>query len=102
MLSLSVKEGDYVLIGDDIRVHVQKSVGGNMKLGIDAPKTLAILRGEVYERNLMADPWQNLDELEANRRIKEDFKKDTQRYSKKRESAGAARNAAAKGNIPRR
>jgi carbon storage regulator len=49
MLLLSVKEGDYIMIGDDIKV---KIVGGSnvSKLGIEAPKDVSIKRQAVYER----------------------------------------------------
>ena len=83
MLSLNVKEGDYLLIGDNIRIHVQKGIGNNMKIGIEAPRAVPIVRGKVYERNLLEDPWGNLEELEANRAMKDDFKKDTERVAVK-------------------
>jgi carbon storage regulator len=82
MLSLLVREGDYLLIGDDIRIHVQKGVGRNMKIGIDAPRSVPVVRGAVYEKELMADPYENLEQLESNRIKKEDFKKDTERVSR--------------------
>jgi carbon storage regulator len=90
MLSLLVRQGDYVLIGNDIRIHVQRGVGRNMKIGIDAPKSVPVVRGEVYERSLMEDPYENLEELEANRAKKEDFKKDIERFDRKREGIEAS------------
>jgi carbon storage regulator CsrA len=49
MLLLSVKEGDYIMIGDDIKV---KIIGWSSvsKIGIDAPKNVPIKRQAVYER----------------------------------------------------
>ncbi|MDR2615155.1 MAG: carbon storage regulator [Oscillospiraceae bacterium] len=51
MLLLSVKEGDYIMIGN-IKV---KIIDGNgiSKIGVEAPKDVPILRQSIYER---ADP----------------------------------------------
>ncbi len=43
MLMLGVEEGDYIMIGDDIKVRVVKT-GSVFRLGIEAPKELNILR----------------------------------------------------------
>lgn len=50
MLSLGRNPGEYVMIGDDIVIQVV-SMDGELRLAIDAPKTLPIQRGEVYEQN---------------------------------------------------
>ena len=49
MLMLGRNPEEYVVIGDDIVVKVV-SVGGDLKLAIDAPKDMPILRGGVYEK----------------------------------------------------
>ena len=49
MLMLGRNPEEYVVIGDDIVVKVV-SVDGDLKLAIDAPKDMSILRGEVYEK----------------------------------------------------
>ncbi len=49
MLVLGRKPGEYVMIGDDIRVQVVKSKEGDLRLAIDAPKCVSIIRGELYE-----------------------------------------------------
>lgn len=49
MLMLGRNPEEYVVIGDDIVVKVV-SVDGDLKLAIDAPKDMPILRGEVYEK----------------------------------------------------
>lgn len=48
MLSLGRNPGQYVVIGEDIVVQVV-SMDGELRLAIDAPKDVAIQRGEVYE-----------------------------------------------------
>lgn len=52
MLSMGRNPGEYLMIGDEIVVKVI-SVDGQLRLAIDAPKDMAILRGEVYEQNHM-------------------------------------------------
>lgn len=49
MLMLGRNPEEYVVIGDNIVIKVI-SEDGSLKLAIDAPKELPILRGEVYER----------------------------------------------------
>jgi carbon storage regulator len=52
MLVLGMKPEDYVLIGDDIIVKVIKTSKDDLRLGIDAPKDIPIVRGNVYERDM--------------------------------------------------
>ena len=52
MLVLGMRPNDYILIGDDIMVKVIKSSGDNIRLAIDAPKDVPVVRGDVYERNI--------------------------------------------------
>lgn len=49
MLSLTVREGEYVTIGPDIVVQVLKT-GEVFRLAIDAPRELDIQRSQVRER----------------------------------------------------
>lgn len=51
MLVLGRKPGEYVMIGKDIMVKVVKSDEGDLRLAIDAPKCINIIRGEIYENN---------------------------------------------------
>lgn len=49
MLVLNRKKGEEIKIGKDITIRIISSQDGNIKLGIDAPQDVAILRGELYE-----------------------------------------------------
>lgn len=49
MLVLGRKPGEYVIIGKNIKVKVVKSSNGDLRLAIEAPKEVSIIRGEVYE-----------------------------------------------------
>lgn len=48
MLVIGRKPGEYVMIGDNIRVEVVKSKDGDLRLAIDAPKDVKIVRGEIF------------------------------------------------------
>lgn len=49
MLVLSRKQDQTVLIGDNIKVTVLKVQGKSIRIGIEAPKDIRILRGELFE-----------------------------------------------------
>ncbi|MBN2333740.1 MAG: carbon storage regulator CsrA [Deltaproteobacteria bacterium] len=50
MLVLARKTNESINIGDDIVITVVAIEGGVVKLGIEAPKEIPLLRGEVRER----------------------------------------------------
>jgi len=52
MLILGRKEGEKIVIGDDITVTVTKIKGNQVQIGITAPKHIPVHREEVYERIL--------------------------------------------------
>ena len=49
MLQLTRKPGETIVIGDDVRVQVIQIAGGAVRLGIDAPRSVAIYREEIWE-----------------------------------------------------
>jgi len=52
MLVLSRRKGEAVIIGDGIKVTVIDVKGDQIRLGIDAPRTISVHREEVYEQVL--------------------------------------------------
>lgn len=53
MLYVTLREGDYVRIGDDIRIHYADRDGRDVfALGIEAPKDVTVLRGKLYEETI--------------------------------------------------
>jgi carbon storage regulator len=50
MLVLSRKVGEQIKIGKDIVVDVLKIEGNTIRIGIEAPKDVTILRMEVFEK----------------------------------------------------
>ena len=49
MLILSRRSGEAIRIGKDIRIVVVQLGGGKVRLGIDGPRDLRILREELYD-----------------------------------------------------
>ena len=50
MLILTRRVGESLMIGDDITVIALGVKGNQVRVGIDAPKTVAVHREEIYER----------------------------------------------------
>ena len=66
MLSLTVRSGDYITIGDNVVIQVLK-VGDTCRVAIDAPREMPIERAKVHE--------QTADTPECIRKIREKYKK---------------------------
>ena len=50
MLALSRKAGESIIINNDIEIVVLDVKGEQVKLGINAPKSVPIYRKEIYEQ----------------------------------------------------
>jgi len=50
MLILSRRIGESIRIGDEVTITILQIKGGQVKIGINAPKEVAVHREEVYER----------------------------------------------------
>ena len=65
MLVLTRKLGEGIVIGDDITITVVELKGGNVRIGIKAPRSKKVHRQEVYERivqeNRDASQWNMID-----------------------------------------
>ena len=50
MLLLTRRVGEAVIIGDDVKLTVLGVRGNQVRLGVDAPKTVSVHREEIYDR----------------------------------------------------
>jgi len=51
MLILSRRCGESFLIGDNIKVTIVSSKGNQIRVGIDAPKDMSVVREEIVKKN---------------------------------------------------
>lgn len=65
MLILTRKVGESIKIGNDIKIMVVNVEGGQVRIGIDAPRNVIVHREEIYEKivseNKMASKASKLD-----------------------------------------
>lgn len=50
MLVLTRKSGESIVIGDDVVITVLEIRGGQVRLGVEAPREVTIHRSEVHEQ----------------------------------------------------
>lgn len=50
MLILTRRVGETVMIGDDVTITVLGVKGNQVRIGVDAPRDVAVHREEIYER----------------------------------------------------
>ncbi|WP_029913137.1 carbon storage regulator CsrA [Pelobacter seleniigenes] len=71
MLVLTRKQGEGIIIGDDIKITIVELKGGGVRIGIDAPRELKVHRQEVFDQikkeNREATQWDlaDLNELSS-------------------------------------
>lgn len=75
MLVLSRKINEKILIGDNIEITIVSVSGDNVRIGIEAPKNVKILRSEVYEemerQNIEAVSAVKLQDEEVSAKLKQ-------------------------------
>ena len=50
MVILTRRVGETLVIGDDIRITVLGARGNQVRMGVNAPKNVAVHREEIYQR----------------------------------------------------
>ena len=62
MLILTRKIGESLIIGDDVEITALSVRGNQVKLGVNAPKEIAVHRQEIYERIKAAEDSNSVEE----------------------------------------
>ena len=52
MLRMSVKNGEYIMVGDDIKIVFLGGGGGQTRIMVDAPKEVNIARSRAIEKRI--------------------------------------------------
>lgn len=50
MLILTRRPGESLMVGHDVKITVLESHGGQVRLGIDAPRSIEVHREEIYNK----------------------------------------------------
>ena len=50
MLILTRRVGETIMVGDEVQVTVLRVKGNQIRIGVDAPKEVAVHREEIYNR----------------------------------------------------
>lgn len=66
MLILTRRVGETLVIGDDVTVTVLGVRGNQVRLGVNAPKDVAVHREEIYQRIQNEKDTENLTESSEN------------------------------------
>lgn len=60
MLKLTIKPGECLAIGDDVKVVITGGTQNNYHIMIDAPRSMNIVRGKVLEKNASEEQRKNM------------------------------------------
>jgi sRNA-binding carbon storage regulator CsrA len=83
MLNMTIGQGEYVLIGEAIKVYFNRTKGKELSIGIDAPRDLKVLRRSHYEDGVEKMAVEgNPEAVELSSRLKEEHAERLKKISK--------------------
>lgn len=65
MLVLTRKAGESIVIGNEVVITVLEVRGGQIRLGVDAPRNLAVHRAEIYQQVMEENQAASIDSSES-------------------------------------
>lgn len=65
MLVLTRKAGESIVIGNEVVITVLEVRGGQIRLGVDAPRNLAVHRAEIYQQVMEENQAASIDTSEG-------------------------------------
>jgi carbon storage regulator len=48
VLIITRRPGERIMLGDDVRIHIMEIVGNNVRVGVEAPRSLPVYREEIW------------------------------------------------------
>ena len=48
MLIITRRPGERIMLGDDVRIHIMEIVGNNVRVGVEAPRSVPVYREEIW------------------------------------------------------
>jgi carbon storage regulator len=48
VLIITRRPGERIMLGDDTRIHIMEIVGNNVRVGVEAPRSLPVYREEIW------------------------------------------------------
>jgi carbon storage regulator len=48
VLIITRRPGERIMLGDDTRIHIMEIVGNNVRVGVEAPKSIPVYREEIW------------------------------------------------------
>ncbi len=88
MLYITLREGDYFMVGNNVKITYERTAGrDSMYVGIDAPREVKVIRGQVYE-NEIAKLAETGDKraIQLQRELLTDYEKRVKKYNARRAS----------------
>lgn len=87
MLKLSIKAGEYLLIGENVKLIFTGGTGNNMHILVEAPKSVSVVRSRAAERAGEVPPQTYRKETDisedARRQIRSILKKERERAAQR-------------------